>query len=209
MKITINLFIFLVFISTGFSQNDSLDIEIIRTKSGVDRTRVNIKVPYSISYFDRNANRSLINNRINSTAGINKWGLGLKYEITTLDNGISGAGFNTKSGYLRFSVLNAFHVKGRNAIAGGSEFTIPTAPQSFGSNYCSINLFITYAYTIGPSLFLAFQPQYTSHIAKDIAFPDLSALTIRTFMAKFIKTGWFYIFESRIIHDLLIQTSIT
>lgn len=182
-------------------QTDSSKIDELRTQSGVDPTRVNTKMAYSIWYFDKSANRSLINNRINFTAGINKWSLGLKYEIATVNNGIPGEGFNTKSGDLRFSALNAFYVKGKNALAGGLEFTIPTASQGFGSRYFSVNLSITYAYTIDPSLFLAFQPQYTFHIAKDAAFPDLSVLTIRTFIAKFQKTGWFYVFEPRIIKD--------
>jgi len=47
------------------------------------------------------------------------------------------------------------------------------------------------------------QPQYTFHIAKDNAFPDLSVLTIRTFFAKFQKTGWFYALEPRIVHDFV------
>lgn len=81
------------------------------------------------------------------------------------------------------------------------EFTISTAPQGFGSRYFSVNPSITYAYTIDPSLILAFQPRYSFHIAKDRAFPDLSVLTIRTFLAKFQKTGWFYVFEPRIIQD--------
>lgn len=178
-----------------------MDIETIRTQSGVDPTRVNTKVAYSIWYYDKSANRSLINNIINFTEGINNWSLGLKYETATVNNGIPGEGFSTKSGDLRFSVLNAFCVKGKNALAGGMEFTIPTAPQGFGSRYFSVNPSITYAYTIDPSLILAFQPQYSFHIAKDRAFPDLSVLTIRTFLAKFQKTGWFYVFEPRIIQD--------
>ena len=66
-----------------------------------------------------------------------------------------------------------------------------------GSQYFSATpgSYITYSYTINPSLFLAFQPQYTFQLLKDPLYPDLSVLTIRSFLAKFTKTGYFFVLE--------------
>ncbi|GAA3568874.1 transporter [Snuella lapsa] len=194
-------FILLIIPLIGFSQKDSTDIEKVRTQSGVDPTRVNTKLAYSVWYYDRSDNRSLINNRINFTAGIKTWSIGIKYETTTINTGISGEGFSTKGGDLRLSILNTFYLKKKHALAGGVEFTLPTGSQNFGSQYVSANPSIAYIYTINPGLIFATQPQYTFHIAKNTAFPDLSVLTIRTFLAKFQKTGWFYAFEQRIVQD--------
>jgi hypothetical protein len=60
---------------------------------------------------------------------------------------------------------------------------------------------LTYSYTIDPTLFFAIQPQYTFDLISDPAFPDLSVLTIRTFLAKFTKTGYFFVLEPRPIID--------
>jgi hypothetical protein len=78
---------------------------------------------------------------------------------------------------------------------------LPTGKQGFGSQLFSATPALTYSYTINQSLFLAIQPQYTFAIAKDDLYPDLSILTNRIFIAKFTKTGLFYVFEPRTIID--------
>ncbi|MEO0505595.1 MAG: transporter [Bacteroidota bacterium] len=200
-KKQILLYILLAIPLITLSQKDSLDLEKIRVQSGVDPTRINTKLAYSIWYYDRSDNRSLINNRIKFTAGIQKWGLSLKYEVATLNSGIAGEGFKTRGADLELNITNTLYLKKKHAVAVGLGINLPTGALGFGSQYFSINPSMTYAYTINPSLILATQPQYTFHIAKDNTFPDLSVLTIRTFIAKFQKSGWFYVFEPRIIHD--------
>jgi len=86
-------------------------------------------------------------------------------------------------------------------MAASVEFNLPFGKQEFGSQYFSATPAITYAYTINTSLFLAIQPQYSFDIAKDELYPDLSVLTIRSFIAKFTKAGFFYVFEPRLIFD--------
>jgi hypothetical protein len=66
---------------------------------------------------------------------------------------------------------------------------------------------LTYSYTINPSFFAAVQPQYSFHLLKDDAYPDLSVLTIRSFLAKFTKTGYFFVIELRPVFDFENQNS--
>jgi hypothetical protein len=98
-------------------------------------------------------------------------------------------------------VLNAFYVKGKSALAASAEISMPTGKPEFGSQYFSITPALTYSYTIQPSLFLAVQPQYTFHVLKDPIYPSLSVLTVRSFIAKFTKKGYFYVFEPRPVFD--------
>ena len=92
-------------------------------------------------------------------------------------------------------------MKGKSSIAGSTEFNLPFGNQDFGGQYFTATPAITYAYTVNTSLFLAIQPQYTFAIAKDELYPDLNVLTIRIFIAKFTKSGVFYVFEPRTIFD--------
>lgn len=158
------------------------------------------KLVYSIWYFDRNNERSQINNRVNLTVGVNSWSFSLKPEMISLNNG-NDDGFQTKAGDLRFSILNTFYVKGKHALAYATEFTLPTADQSFGGQYFAVTPSLTYAYTFNTSLFLAIAPQYTFDLQKKIDNAHLSVLTVRTFLAKFFKSGWFFVFEPRIINN--------
>ncbi|MCA0133324.1 hypothetical protein [Winogradskyella alexanderae] len=189
------------FVCLGQQAQDSTKLETLRTQSGVDPTRVVTKLVYSIWYYDKSDNRAQINNRLNFTIGVNRWSFALKPEIITLNNGLPSGTFETKAGDLRFSILNAFYVKGKHALAGAAEFTLPTGPLGFGSQYFSVNPSLTYSYTINSSLFFAIQPQYLFHLSRNIDFPALSVFTIRTFLAKFMSSGWFFVFEPRIIND--------
>lgn len=184
-----------------YAQTDSLAIEKLRTESGVDPTRVSSKAGFSTLYFDKADNASSISNKFSLVVGVNRWSFSVKPEILSMHNGQSGTGFNTSFSDLKFSILNAFFVKGKSSFAGSVEFSLPFGKQGFGSQYFSATPAITYAYTINPSLFLAIQPQYTFAIAKDELYPDLSVLTNRIFIAKFTKTGMFYVFEPRTIFD--------
>lgn len=184
-----------------FAQTDSLAIEKLRTESGVDPTRVNSRVGYSTLYFNKANNASLISSKFSIVLGINRWSFSIKPELISLHNGISGTGFETAFSDLKFSILNAFYVKGKNSLAGSIEFSLPFGKREFGSQMFTATPAITYSYTINSSLFLAVQPQYTFAIAKDNLYPNLSVLTNRIFIAKFSKTGMFYVFEPRTIFD--------
>jgi len=203
-KFTIHSFYLVFFIhilSYGQQVQDSTKLETLRTQSGVDPTRVVTKLAYSIWYFDKSDENVQINNRLNYTVGINRWSIALKPEIITKNNTASGGNFVTKAGDIRFSVLNAFYIKGKHALAAAAEFTLPTGSIGFGSQYFSVTPSLTYSYTINQKLFLAIQPQYALDLANPANFPDLSTFILRTFIAKFTDTGWFYVFEPRIIND--------
>ena len=61
---------------------------------------------------------------------------------------------------------------------------------------------VTFSYTIKPTLIIAAQPQYTFAPVKDAAVADISTVTIRSFLAHFHASGWFYVFEPRPVFDL-------
>ena len=197
-------FIFLIFLLPclyTFAQTDSLAIEKLRTESGIDPTRINSRAGYSILFFDKADNAASVSNRFNILLGVDRWSFSLKPEISSIHTGEPGAGFETAFSDLRFSILNAFYIKGKHSLAGSVEFNIPFGKPGFGSQVFSATPAITYAYTIEPSLFLAIQPQYTFAIAKDDFYPDLAVLTNRIFLAKFTKAGMFYVFEPRTVID--------
>ncbi|MDY2586825.1 hypothetical protein [Winogradskyella aquimaris] len=192
-------------ICIGQQEQDSTSLETLRTQSGVDPTRVVTKIAYSVWYYDQANDRMQINNRINYTAGVNRWSFSLKPELITNNYTVEG-NFTTKVGDLRFTILNAFYVKGKHALAGAAEFTLPIGAEGFGSQYFSVNPSLTYSYTINQSLFFAIQPQYLFDLAKVQSYPDLSVFTLRTFLAKFTSSGWFYVFEPRIINNFESKT---
>jgi hypothetical protein len=195
------IFILLLVTKFALGQNDTISVDKLRTESGVDPTRVNSRIGYSVLYYDKSENSASVNNRINLTIGVNRWSFSIKPEIIALHNGVAGSGFNSGFSDLKFSILNAFYIKGKNSLAGSVEFNLPFGKQDFGSQYFSATPAITYAYTINTSLFLAVQPQYTFAIAKDEFYPDLNVLTTRIFIAKFTNAGAFYVFEPRLIYD--------
>lgn len=197
----IYLLLFTVSHTLVYGQSDSLSIEKTRTESGVDPTRVNSRVGYSVLYFDKADNASSISNKFSMVFGVNRWSFSVKPEIISLHNGVTGTGFETAFSDVKFSILNAFYVKGKHALAGSVEFSVPTGKVGFGSQVFSATPAVTYSYTIHPSLFLAIQPQYTFAIAKDNLYPSISVLTNRIFIAKFTNKGMFYVFEPRTLFD--------
>ena len=146
---------------------DSVDLEKLRRESGVDPTRVQSRAGYTFLMYDREGSAGQINNRLSVNLGVNRWNFSMKYDVISKSTGEPGTGFSTGMGDIRFSILNAFFVKGNHALAGSVEFSMPTGKPGFGSQYFSATPAITYSYTINPSLFLAFQPQYTFQLLKD------------------------------------------
>jgi len=188
------------------TETDSSKLEQLRRESGVDPTRVQSRAGYSILIYDQEDAAGQINNRISLNVGVNRWNLSMKYEAITRTNGEPGSGFSSGMGDIKFSILNAFFVKGKHALAGAAEFSMPTGKPGFGSQYFSVTPSLTYSFTIKPSLFLAVQPQYTFDLMKDPAFPSLSVITVRSFLAKFTNNGYFFVFEPRPIFDLSNET---
>lgn len=183
------------------AQTDSAKLEKLRAESGVDPTRVQSRVGYSMIHYNQKGDAVQINNRASLTMGVGRWSLATKYDVVTRHTGIPGDGFKTGSGDIRFSILNAFYVKGKTALAASAEFSMPTGKPGFGFQYFSVTPSVTYSYTINPTLFLAVQPQYTFSLAKDPIYPSLSVFTVRTFLAKFTSAGYFFVFEPRQVMD--------
>jgi hypothetical protein len=184
------------------SEADSVKLEQLRRESGVDPTRVQSRAGYSVLIYDQEGAAGQINNRMSLNLGINRWNFSMKLEAISRSTGLRGSGFTSGIGDIKFSMLNAFYVKGQHALAGGAELSIPTGKPGFGSQYFSITPSLTYSLTIRPSLFLAVQPQYTFDVMKDPDYPSLSVITVRTFLAKFTNKGYFMVFEPRTIFDL-------
>ena len=206
MKITtIIFFVFLLQAGKLFAQEaDSTEIknlEKLRSESGVDPTRVQSKAGYSFLIMDPRVDPGQITNRLSINLGVNRWSFSGKYDIVSKLSGEPGNGFSSGVGDIKFSALNAFFVKGKNALAASAELAMPTGKPGFGTQYLSLTPSLTFSHTINPSLFLAIQPQYTFHLMKDSLYPNLSVLTVRVFLAKFTKTGYFFVFEPRPIVD--------
>jgi hypothetical protein len=185
----------------GIAQSDSAQLEQLRTESGLDPTRVQSRVGYTFLIYDQEADAGQITNRASLTLGVNRWSFAAKYEVISKTSGVPGTGFRSGMGDIKFSVLNAFYIKGKSAFAASAEFSMPTGKPEFGSQYLSVTPSVTYSYTITPSLFLATQPQYSFALMKDPAYPELSVLTVRSFLAKFTNSGYFFVFEPRPVFD--------
>lgn len=194
------LLIMAVFSTFIFAQEES-DLEKLRTQSGVDPTRVATRVSYTLLIQNPDGNAGQITNRIGVNIGVDRWSFSAKYEAMSKTTGIPGSGFESSFNDVKFSILNAFFVEGSHAIAGAVEFSVPFGKPGFGSQYFTMMPILTYSYTINPSLFLAFQPQYIFDLMKDPIYPELSVLTIRSFLAKFWESGYFVVFEPRPVYD--------
>lgn len=178
------------------------ELEKLRTESGVDPTRISSRASYSVMYYAMQNDQAQINNRATLTLGVNRWSFTLKPEVVSIANPAIGPGFRTGLGDIKFSVLNAFYVKQKLALAGSLELGLPTGGSEFGSGYFSLTPAITLSYTVNPSLFLAVQPQYTFSLAKDSRYPDLNLFSARIFAAWFLKSGFFFVLEPRPMVDL-------
>jgi hypothetical protein len=177
-------------------------LEEQRAQSGVDPTRVMSRVSYSPYMLDPTGDAVSFNNRFRYVLGLGSWSMGLRQEFNSVHSGEPGTGFTTGRGDLRLSVLNAFHVKGRTAFAASADLDMPTGSAGFTRNAAVLTIGLTYSYTIKPTLIFACQPQYTFAPVKDAAVADISTVTIRSFLAHFRASGWFYVFEPRPVFDL-------
>jgi hypothetical protein len=183
------------------------DVDRLRTESGVDPTRVQSRMGLSMLMQDLPEEAAQVSMRGALTLGINRWSLTLKGDVVAQHTGEPGTGFRSGAGDVRFSVLNAVYVKGRQAVAVAGEFIAPTAAPGLGAGYTSLTPSVTYSFTITPSLIFATQPQYMFHVFKDAAAPDLRVLTVRSFLGKFTTAGYFLVFEPRPVVDFENDTS--
>lgn len=199
----ITLFLLLIY-SPVWAQieEDSVKIEKLRSESGVDPTRVMTRVGYSIIANNPKGPVAAVGNRLSMNVGIGRWSISGKFELASKVGEQPGSGFVTGLNDFRFSILNAFLVSGKHAMAGALEFALPTGKPGIGLQYFSATPSLTYSYTIKPSLIFAIQPQYTFDLMKDELYPDLGVVTIRAFLAHFSSAGYFIVFEPRPIFDL-------
>lgn len=199
MRLLLSLTAVLAF-TCCLAQQDTADLEKLRTESGVDPTRVATRVGFSMAVYDQQGSAGQINTKPALTIGVGHWSFAVKTDVVTRTYA-NGDGFRSGMGDIRFSLLNAFFISGKHAVAGSVEFSIPTGGAGFGSQYFSMTPALTYSYTINPSLILAVQPQYAFDLMRDAATPALSVLTIRSFLAKFTPSGYFFVFEPRPVFD--------
>lgn len=175
-------------------------IEKIRTESGVDPTRVSSRFGYSVTFFDRPDSKSQVSNRVSLYLGIRRWLFTIRGELASINNNTE-SGFTTGLGDTKFSVQNTFFVKNKFAMVLAADIIAPTGKAGFGSQYFSISPSIVFSYSIDPSMFLAIQPQYSFAPARNKVYPRMNALSARVFVAKFTKTGWYFLLEPRPAYD--------
>ncbi len=185
-------------------------VDEVRTQSGIDPTRVTTRIGYSFMYYAQEYPNTQINNRLVTTLGINRWSFSVKSDFVSTNNNLTNPGFNTGFGDMRFTILNAFYVGKKIALAGAVEMMFPTASSNITQrtgmgNYVMATPSITFSYTINPSLMLAIQPQYSFNLAKNAieGMPNVGVLTTRIFLAKFTSSGMFYVLEPRPIYDFI------
>jgi len=192
----------LISIAAFAQEEKNVDVDKIRSESGVDPTRVMSRAGYTLMIYDQTSDNGQIANRLSLSLGVNRWSFSAKYDYIMKTPVTDGDGFNSGLGDIKFNIRNAFYVKGKNALAGAVEFSLPSGKENLGSQYFSATPSLTYSYTINPTLFFAIQPQYTFGLMKDPLYPSLSVITVRTFLAKFTKKGYFFVFEPRPIIDI-------
>jgi hypothetical protein len=201
MKKLFLLITLLISCSFAIAQSDSAAMAKMVKESGIDPTKVQSRASYSFLISDPPGSNIGIINRVTFNLGVNRWSFTGKYEINTLHKNNTESVFSTGSGDLRVNVLNAFFVKGKNALAGSAEITLPIGKQGYGIQYLALMPALTYSYSFTPSLIFAIQPQYLFSLVKGEGYPKLSVLTVRAFIAKFTKSGYFFVFEPRPIYD--------
>jgi hypothetical protein len=201
------LFIVLVALITQIelsAQDDSSaasQVDKLRTESGVDPTRVASRLSYSFIILDQTGPTVDILNQARFTLGVDRWSFSLKQALTARGTGEPGAGFLTGASDLSFTILNAFIVTSKHALAASAEVIFPTGSTGISNNYMTVTPQMTYSYTISPQLIFATQPQYTFDMYRDPLYPAVSVLTIRSFLATFLSSGWFFVLEPRPIYD--------
>lgn len=178
------------------------DLEEQRAQSGVDPTRVLSRAGFSQNMTDPSGDAVSFGTRLRYTMGFGRWSVGMRQEFISRHSGEPGTGFPTGRGDLRLSLLNAFYVKKRVALAASADIDLPTGSAGFSKEAAVVTAGVTFSYTIKPTLIFAMQPQYTFAPIKDAIVPEVSTLTVRSFLAHFSTTGWFYVLEPRPVFDL-------
>lgn len=201
-----NIFtLFAIILATASFGQAEESVDKLRTQSGIDPTRVPTGAGYYVMHYNKEGDIAQIDNRFVGNIGIHNWSFQLKFDFVTTNNLADGM-FRTGYGDTKLNIQNAFYVKGKNAFAGAVEFTFPTASNSIangagiGSHFIAMPSF-TWSHTVTPSVLFVLQPQYAFSMAKDLYVPDLSLLTMRIFVAKFYKTGYFFVVEPRPMYD--------
>lgn len=194
--------LFLTLILTGFTalkaQVDSIPVKDLRVQSGVDPTRIISRFSYTVRYFDRSNNRSLMQNRAAYSLGINEWSIGLRPELITRNTGDE---FQTAGGDLRLLIFRRLLETEKHSLGLSADLTLPTGRPSFGGQYLSWNPSLTYAYTIKEDLIVAASAQYLFDLQRSNGQEGLSEFTLRPFLAKFFDSGWLFVFEPRLVQD--------
>ncbi len=201
MKSSILFLTLFVVSSYAMAQSDSASMAKMVKESGIDPTKVQSRGSYSFIISDPSGSSISIFNKLSFNLGINRWSFNGKYELTSRYTNNAEGAFSTGSGDLKFSALNAFFVKGKHALAASAELTFPLGKPGYGLQYFALMPALTYSFTINPSLIFAVQPQYLFNLVKGDNYPQLSILTTRIFIAKFTKSGYFFVFEPRPIYN--------
>lgn len=193
---------FFLFSTLIFAQHLSDDIDEIRTESGIDPTRVSTRIAYTFLIQDPKGNSGQIKNRLSLNLGVNNWSFSTKYEAISKTTDVPGSGFVSSFSDVKFSISNTFFTKEPHSLATAVEFSVPFGKPGFGSQYFSMKPSLSYVLTISPSVFLALQPQYIFDLMKDYSHSELSVFTLKMFLAKYWKNGFFAVIETRPIYDL-------
>lgn len=201
MKSSILFILLFVVSSSAMAQSDSASMAKMVKESGIDPTKVQSRASYSFLISDPAGSPIRIFNRVVFNLGINRWSFTAKYELTSIYTNSAEGTFSTGSGDLKFNALNAFFVKGKHALALSAEVTFPTGRPGYGLQYFALMPALTYSYTITPSLIFALQPQYLFNLVKGDNYHQISILTVRVFIAKFTKPGYFFVLEPRPVYN--------
>lgn len=202
MKTKVIIFTIVFGFSCNFSNAQSEDKEAklnkMRAESGVDPTRTTTRAGFYVLYFDQSGDRNLIQNRFDLTLGVKNWGLSIKADLfNARSSGIPGTKLERGLGDTKFNISNSFYHKGGHSMAAAVEFITPTGAEGIGGQYFAVAPSVVWTYSISPGLFMAVQPQYRFSVAKAPLYPDLNMLSIRIFLAKFTKSGYFFVIEPR------------
>jgi len=201
MKKSILVLLIFLFPLFSIAQSDSAAMAKMVKESGIDPTKVQSRASYSFLVSDPSGPPIRIFNRVTFNLGVNRWSFTGKYELTSIYRNDAEGAFSTGFGDLKINVLNAFFVKGKHALAGAAEVTFPIGKPGYGIQYFALMPSLTYSFTITPSLIFAIQPQYLFNLVKGEDYPKLSVLTVRAFIAKFTKPGYFFVLEPRPIYN--------
>jgi hypothetical protein len=133
--------------------------------------------------------------------GVGAWSLTFETRFASLSSGLPGASIVSGVGDAGFTVLNAFHVKGPHALAAAGKVVVPLGNSQISRQAVTFTPSFTWAFTLSPEMLVAIQPQYTWSLLHADAVPPQSLITVRSFLAMFRPSGWFYVGEVRLLQD--------